>query len=436
MAARRLLHAFLMIVVAIGPGFGAQQSGQPPAQPGVSPETLEKLLAPIALYPDARLAQVLECSTSPFQVEAINEWLMENQNLKGSELQDAAYDEGFGPSFVALVPFGQVLKMMAEQIDWTRQLGEAFTRNRQAVFDSAQRLRAQAQAAGNLKSSEQQEVKTETTENGQEVIVIQPTNPQVIYVPVYNTQVVYTTPPPATTTTVVVEDNSSDEVAAAAIGFTVGIVIGVAASNSYYWGHYGWYGGRAAYWHAAAWDNYYDHREDMRDDWYDHREDRYDDREDRRDEYEGERSERQSTRQEGAESRQTSRQEGQVGTQAEGTAASRQQGATSQQASQRSQTGTQTATASQRSTGSRQGSYQGGATTSSQGSAGTPGGTTRSSYSSSYESRGYGSSSGVSQQRSGTSSGAFSGYSSGSSARASSSRGRSSMGGRSRGRRR
>jgi hypothetical protein len=347
MEARPLLSVLFLFVVTMGTHSLAQQSGQSRAEQAPSPEAMDKLLAPIALYPDALLAQVLECSTSPFQVTAIVEWFEKNQNLKGSELQEAAQNEGFGPSFVALVPFGQVLNMMAEQIDWTRQLGEAFTRHRQAVFDSAQRLRAQAKAAGNLKSTEQQEVKTETTESGQEVIVIQPANPQVIYVPVYNTQVVYTQPPPSTTT-VVVEDNSSDAAAAAVVGFTVGIVIGAAASNSYYYGPYGWHGG-GAYWYGRAWDDYYDHREDMREDWYDHREDLGEERTERREEYGQERTERQSTRQEEAAGRETSRQdeaagrqasrqEGQARTQAatasEGAAASRQQGATREQASQ------------------------------------------------------------------------------------------------------
>ena len=100
-----------------------QQPEPPPAEQQLAPEALDKLLAPIALYPDALLARILVCSTSPYQVRAVDEWLKKNQNLKGSELQEAAQKEEFDPSYVALVPFAQVVNMMAEQIDWTRQLG-------------------------------------------------------------------------------------------------------------------------------------------------------------------------------------------------------------------------------------------------------------------------------------------------------------------------
>ena len=154
------------------------------------------LLAPVALYPDGLLSQILMCTGSPFQVRELSEWLAANPTLQGSALQEAAQAEGFDPSFVAISVFPQVVQMMTQDIDWTRQLGEAFAQDRSAVFESVQRLRADAMAAGNLQSTPQQEVTTQTTQSGQEVIVIQPANPQVIYVPQYNPQVVYTPPPP------------------------------------------------------------------------------------------------------------------------------------------------------------------------------------------------------------------------------------------------
>ena len=108
---------------------------------------------------------------------------------------------------MALTLFPDVVKKMADELEWTIQLGKAFTADRSSVFDSIQRLRAQAQKAGTLKSTPQQEVETQTTSSGQQVIVIEPANPQVVYVPTYNPQTVYVVQP--TTTTVVVENNST-----------------------------------------------------------------------------------------------------------------------------------------------------------------------------------------------------------------------------------
>ncbi len=132
--------------------------------------------------------------------------------------------------------------MMADQLDWTTNLGVAFTSDRSAVFASIQRLRKKANDVGTLKTTPQQEVETRTTSSGQEVIVIEPANPQVVYVPQYNSTTIYTQAP--TTTTVVVESDNSAEVAAAGmIGFTAGIAMGAAFSNPYYYGPYGWHGG-------------------------------------------------------------------------------------------------------------------------------------------------------------------------------------------------
>jgi hypothetical protein len=216
------------------------QTAQPPTG------TLDQLLAPIALYPDQLLAQMLMSATDPAKVTELDEWLKSNQKLKGTQLQDAAVKAGFDASFVALVLFPQVVSYMAEQIAWTRVLGQAFTSDRSAVFASIQKLRKQAQSVGTLKSSPQQDVETKTTSSGEQVIVIEPTNPQIVYVPQYNTEVVYTQPP--TTTLVVQEDNDAEvAVAAGLIGFTAGIAIGAAMDNNYYYGPYGWHGGGYMY---------------------------------------------------------------------------------------------------------------------------------------------------------------------------------------------
>jgi hypothetical protein len=204
---------------------------------------LDKLLAPIALYPDPLLAQVLACATSPDQVTEVHKWLQENKSLQGTKLQEAATAKGFDASFTAIVLFPDVLDTMAKNMPWTTELGKAFLSDQQSVLDSVQRLRKQAQSVGNLKTTEQQQVKVEK-QDGTEVIVIQPANPQVVYVPVYNTTTVYTQAPPKE------EKDSGDKAAAAAIiGFAAGIAIGAAMSDDYYGAPYGW-GAWGVGWHS------------------------------------------------------------------------------------------------------------------------------------------------------------------------------------------
>ena len=178
--------------------------------------------------------------------------------------------------------------MMVEKPDWTKQLGAAFTSDEQAVYQSIQRLRAAAMALGNLKTTPQQEVVTEASSTGQTIILVQPANPQVVYVPVYNTQTVYVqqAPPPSS--------SSSNVAAAALVGFTVGIIIG-ASSNHYYYGPYAWHGGGAAYHYAyERREDYVDHRQDVYDDRQDNRQDVYDNRQDN---VQQNQSQRQSTAQ-------------------------------------------------------------------------------------------------------------------------------------------
>jgi hypothetical protein len=338
---------------------------------------LDRLLAPIALYPDQLLAQILLCAMDPAGVTALDRFLKSNPTLKGTDLQDAVLLDNFEPNFVALALFPTVVARMASELDWTTRLGQAFTADKSAVFASIQHLRAQAQAAGALKTTPQQSVETQTTSAGEQVIIIEPANPQVVYVPQYNPQTVYVQSAP---TTVVVEDNSADAAAAAVIGFTAGIAIGAAINNDYYYGPYGWYGGRA-YMYNDAWDDYYDHREDAREDWQDHREDLAEERGDRRENVADERGDRAGTTQQQRTERQTTRQENRPQTQA-----AEQRGTTAK-----------TTSAGTRSTGST------------------------------YEARGQSDRARTTTpERSGTRSDAFSGYSSGSSQRAASSRGQSS----------
>ena len=361
---------------------GAQAAPTAPLPTG----TLDQLLAPVALYPDQLLAQMLMSATNPAKITELDTWLKANATLKGTELQDAAVAAGFDPSFVALVLFPQVVARMADQIAWTKVLGQAFTSDRSAVFASIQKLRQQAKNVGTLKSSPQQEVETRTTSAGQEVIVIEPTNPQVVYVPQYNTDVVYTQAP---STVVVVEDDNADEVVAAGlIGFTAGIAIGAAMDNNYYYGPYGWHGG--GYMYNDAWDDYYDAREDAREDWQDNREDLVEERGDRAENRSEQRTERAGTTQEQRTERQQTRQENRPESQA-------------QRAEQRTEQRTE-----------RSGPAQGAAAQ------------TERSRTGSAEARGYGSGkqSQATRQRSGSD--AFSGYSSGRSQRSSSARGQQS----------
>src|SRR5262249_4390305 len=162
------------------------------AQSGMS---LDQLLAPIALYPDQLLAQILMSASDPAKVTELDRWLTANQSLKGTALQDAAVKAGFEPSFVALALFPQVVSAIAANIARTTLVGQVFAADRNAVFASIQKLRKQAQDVGTLKTTPQQEVTTQTTSSGDQVIVIEPSNPQVVYVPQYNPQVVYTTAP-------------------------------------------------------------------------------------------------------------------------------------------------------------------------------------------------------------------------------------------------
>jgi Protein of unknown function (DUF3300) len=380
----RMIAAIVMLCVACGPPQG-QAEAQTAEQTNAA---LDQMLAPIALYPDPLLAQMLMSASDPAKVTELDKWLKSNQKLKGTQLQDAAVKAGFDASYVALVLFPQVVTYMAQNIPWTTSLGQWFTTNRNAIFASIQRLREQAQNVGTLKSSAQQQVETKTTSTGQEVIVIEPTNPQVVYVPQYNPQVVYTQPP---TTTVIIQeddDDAEEAIAAGLIGFTAGIAIGAAMDNNYYYGPYGWHGG--GYMYADAWDDYYDAREDAREDYIDHREDLAEERTDRRENTQEQRTDRQENRQENRpEATDTQR-------------------AQAQERAQQRQADTQT----QRSTQAQ------GASTQS---------TTERSRTGSAEARGYSSGSARTQSTtSQRSSDAFSGYSNGSSQRASSSRGQQS----------
>lgn len=209
----------------------------PPAvtQASWAPDALEELLAPIALYPDQLLTQILAVSVNTQEVLDGGNWLLDHQNLQGEALDAAARQAGFGAAMRALLQVPTVVDMLCQQIDWTRQLGSAFSSDQKSVLDAVQRLRLQATKVGNLQSTPQQTVETRT-ESNQTIVEVKPADPQIVYVPQYNPQVVYTTPPPApapATTTTSDDDTVSTETAVAAglIGFGVGALIGSALDD-------------------------------------------------------------------------------------------------------------------------------------------------------------------------------------------------------------
>lgn len=196
-----------------------------------SQQQLSHLLAPVALYPDQLLAQICTAAGDPQQIVNVDQWVHQQNGLSGQALSEAAQKQNFDPAFIALINFPQVLDQMAQHVNDYAQIGFAYKSNQKLVQDTIQQLRQEAKKAGNLKSTAQQKVATQST-NGQQIIVIQPANPQVVYVPEYNPAVVYAAPPPSPSTGAVV--------AASVISFGAGIALGAWMSNSYPWGWGGW----------------------------------------------------------------------------------------------------------------------------------------------------------------------------------------------------
>src|SRR5262245_10015347 len=165
-----------------------------PQKPLFKPEELEAIVAPIALYPDSLLAQIFMASTYPLEIVEAARWAKQNPDVKGDAVAKAVEKQDWDPAVKALVVVPQVLTMMDEKIDWTQKLGDAFLAQQKDVMDAVQRLRAKAKEAGNLKSSKEQTVKTEPAPAGSanpQIIIIEQSDPEVVYVPTYNPTVVY-----------------------------------------------------------------------------------------------------------------------------------------------------------------------------------------------------------------------------------------------------
>ena len=206
-------------------------------------EQLDSLVAPIALYPDPLLSQVLVASTYPLEIVQLQQWLEKNKNLKDKALAEAVKKQDWDPSVQSLAALPDVAKNLTDNIKWTTDLGNAFLAQQSDVMEAVQRMRKKAQDGGNLKSTEQQKVETKVVENKQ-VIVVEPASPEVIYVPSYNPTVVYGAPaypyPPIS------YPPPGYYAAGMAISFGVGMMMGAAWGGG--WGYNcGWGGNNNVY---------------------------------------------------------------------------------------------------------------------------------------------------------------------------------------------
>ena len=195
-------------------------------------EELDQILAPIALYPDSLLTQILMASTYPLEIVQADRWARQNKEMKGDALTKALEAQPWDPSVKSLVNFPDILAKMSEKLDLTQKLGDAFLAQQKEVMDTVQKLRAKAQAAGNLKTTKEQKVVVE-----KETIIIESASPEVIYVPSYNPTVVYGSwPYPAYP-----PYYYYPPVYATPYAFGAGIAMG--AAWGYAWGHSNWHGG-------------------------------------------------------------------------------------------------------------------------------------------------------------------------------------------------
>ena len=217
----------------------AQQADSAQEQPAkLPPEQLDSLVAPIALYPDPLLSQSLVASTYPLEIIQLQQWLTQNGNLKGKALTEAAMKQDWDPSVQGMAVLPDVVKQLAQNIKWTTDLGNAFLAQQSEVMDAVQRMRAKAKDKGNLTSTEQQKVETKVVESKQ-VIVIEPSSPDVVYVPSYDPTVIYG--PPVYAYPPIAYPPAGYYAAGAAISFGIGMMVGAAWGGG--WGYNAGWGG-------------------------------------------------------------------------------------------------------------------------------------------------------------------------------------------------
>jgi hypothetical protein len=239
------------LLALVQPAVNSQETPPPSAEPATpsaedqakaqpfKPEELEQIVAPIALYPDPLLAQVLMASTYPLEIVLAARWAAEHPDVKGDAVAKAVENETWDASVKSMVALPDVLKMMNEKLDWTQKLGDAVLAQRKDVMDAVQRLRLKAKDAGNLKSSKEQTVKTEPAPSGAsapQVIIIESPSPEVVYVPTYNPTVVYGAwPYPAYPPYYYYPPGYA--AGAAFFSFSAGVIVGGALWGGFNWGH-------------------------------------------------------------------------------------------------------------------------------------------------------------------------------------------------------
>src|ERR1700730_5562484 len=228
-------------------GQASGQSSDQAAAPAVkqSPQELQQLVAPIALYPDALVSQILAASTYLTQIVEAERWMQRHSNLKGEELGKEVDKQNWDPSVKAMAQFPSVLENMDKNLSWTSSLGEAYISQPQDVSDAVQTMRQEARKAGHLNSSDQEKVTTQGN-----TIIIEPANPQVVYVPAYDPWLVYGGP--------IVASPGWYPVPAifwggVGLSFGVGFGIGYFGGFGWGWGHWGydWHDRRAFFDHHA-----------------------------------------------------------------------------------------------------------------------------------------------------------------------------------------
>jgi hypothetical protein len=245
---RRLFHSAIAVVglaltsTAFAQQAQSQEMTTTEQTPKLASGELDSLVAPIALYSDPLLAQTLAASTYPLEIIQLQQWMDRNKNLKGKSLADAVAKQPWDPSVQGLVEFPDVVQRMAGNVQWTTDLGNAFLAQQSDVMDAVQRMRAKAQGTGNLKTSAQQVVETETVPSGKQVIKIEQANPDVVYVPSYDPAVVYGAPPPEYP---YYPYTYPGYVPGTALMWGAGIALGAAAWGAWggSWGNCDWNGG-------------------------------------------------------------------------------------------------------------------------------------------------------------------------------------------------
>jgi hypothetical protein len=180
------LRSMAIMLAVIWLALPAVLTAQAAQKKAFSQPELDQLMAPVALYPDEILAKILMASTYPLEVVEAERWVKQNKGLKGDALKASLEKQSWDDSVKSLASFPDVLFMMSDKLDWTQKLGDAFLAQQKDVMDTVQKLRAKAVGEGTLKSSKEQEVKKDG-----DAIIIQPANPQVVYIPAYDPVVVY-----------------------------------------------------------------------------------------------------------------------------------------------------------------------------------------------------------------------------------------------------